>query len=41
MKAMLLAFVAIGVIAFGASYILNERGMSASEKATGNSVRLD
>jgi len=41
MKAMLLAFCAIVVISFGASYVLNTQGISASEQATGNSVRLD
>ncbi|CTQ56400.1 hypothetical protein LP7551_04960 [Roseibium album] len=40
MKAMLLAFVAVGVIAVGASQILNNVGFSSEEQATGASVRL-
>ena len=41
MKPMLLAFFAIVVISFGASWILNGQGLSAQDRATGNSVRLD
>jgi len=41
MKAMLLAFVAIAVIAVGANFGLSQAGFSAQERATGSSVRLD
>jgi hypothetical protein len=40
MKAMLIAFVAIGVIAIGANQILDNVGFSSAEQATGSSVRL-
>ncbi len=41
MKAMLLAFVAIAVIAAGAWFTLNESGFSSSERQSASSVRLD
>lgn len=43
MRAMLLAFVAIAVIAFGSSYVLNnELGFSTAERTSSSaSVRLD
>jgi hypothetical protein len=41
MKTMFLAFVTVGVIAFGADYALNFAGFSAQERSTGSNVRLD
>jgi len=41
MKAMFAALLAIVVISFGANMYLNGPGNSASERATGDSVRLD
>lgn len=41
MKAMLGAFLAIGVIAVGAYFVLNEAGFSTSEQRSGDAVRLD
>lgn len=41
MKAMLIAFVAIAIIAVGSNLILNEAGFSSQERASGPSVRLD
>ena len=41
MKAMLTAFLAIAVIAVGASFALQEAGFSTSEQQTGDAVRLD
>ncbi len=41
MKAMLLAFLAVGVIAVGANAYLSGAGFSAGEQATGSAVRLD
>lgn len=41
MKPMLLAFIAIAVIAFGANYALNNAGFSAADQTSGNAVRLD
>jgi hypothetical protein len=41
MKPMLLAFVAIGVIAFGANMALMEAGFSSGERNAAPSVRLD
>lgn len=41
MKVMLLAFVAVGVIAIGASYALQEIGFSSQDRNAGSSVRLD
>ncbi len=40
MKAMLIAFVAIVVIAVGSSFILGELGFSSAEVNAGSSVRL-
>ncbi|WP_299285570.1 hypothetical protein [uncultured Tateyamaria sp.] len=41
MKAMLLAFVAIGVISVGSYFILGEVGFSSQERGAGAAVRLD
>ena len=42
MRAMLLAFVAIGVISYGAYWALhNEVDFSSAEQTSGSSVRLD
>ncbi|MEL6619911.1 MAG: hypothetical protein AAFP16_13610 [Pseudomonadota bacterium] len=41
MKAMLIAFAAIAVIAVGANVILEQSGFSTQERAAGNAVRLD
>ncbi|WP_317057145.1 hypothetical protein [Roseovarius rhodophyticola] len=41
MKAMYAAFLATAVIAVGAWYTLGEIGFSASDRSTGNAVRLD
>lgn len=41
MKVMLSAFLAIGLIAVGAYYGLNEAGFSSSERQVGDAVRLD
>ncbi len=41
MKTMILAFVAIVVIAFGAQATLDNLGFSTQDRATGPSVRLD
>lgn len=41
MKAMLLAFVAVGVIAAGSNVILRNAGFSSEEATAGPSVRLD
>ncbi len=41
MKAMLTAFLAIAVIAVGASFGLKEAGFSSSERQAGDAVRLD
>ena len=41
MKAMLSAFVAIGIIAVVAFYGLREAGFSTSEQQAGEAVRLD
>lgn len=41
MKAMLIAFVAIAVIAVGSNLILNEAGFSSQDRAAGSAVRLD
>lgn len=41
MKVMLSAFLAIGLIAVGAYYGLNEVGFSSSERQTSDAVRLD
>ncbi len=41
MKAMLVAFVAIAVIAVGSNLILGEAGFSSQDRATGAAVRLD
>lgn len=40
MKAMLIAFVAIAVIAVGANYILGQAGFSSQERTAGSAVRL-
>jgi len=40
MKAMLLAFAAIIVIAFGANQALEHMGFSSADQSTGASVRL-
>ncbi|GFE63024.1 hypothetical protein [Litoreibacter roseus] len=40
MKAMLSAFVAMFVIAFGANFALGELGFSSSEQGSGVNVRL-
>lgn len=41
MKAMLIGFVAIAVIAVGAHYALDEIGFTAAQRTSGDSVRLD
>jgi hypothetical protein len=41
MKAMLVAFVAIIVIAVGSNLILNQVGFSSQDRASGSAVRLD
>ncbi|WP_299149362.1 hypothetical protein [uncultured Tateyamaria sp.] len=41
MKAMLLAFVTLGVVSVGAYLILNEAGFSSQERGSGAAVRLD
>lgn len=41
MKAMMLAFVAIAVIAAGANYGLKQAGFSSEDVNSGSSVRLD
>jgi hypothetical protein len=41
MKAMLVAFVAIAVIAVGSNLILSNAGFSSQDRAAGSSVRLD
>lgn len=41
MKAMLTAFVAIGVISVAAWYGLGQAGFSAAEQGAGSAVRLD
>jgi hypothetical protein len=41
MKAMLIAFVAIAVIAIGSNFILGQAGFSSQDRATGSAVRLD
>ncbi|MES0812183.1 hypothetical protein ABLO27_22030 [Roseibium sp. SCPC15] len=40
MKAMLLAFVAIAVIAIGANQVLEHLGFSSAEQTSSSSVRL-
>lgn len=41
MKAMLTGFAAIILIAIGATFVLDQIGMTAQDQATGNAVRLD
>ena len=41
MREIVLAFAAMGVIAFGSSYGLHQAGFSSQEQTTGNAVRLD
>lgn len=41
MKVMLFAFVAMAVIAFGSSVVLDNAGFSAQEQTSGSAVRLD
>ena len=41
MKAMLVAFLAIAVIAFGSNLILGQVGFSSKDRTAGSSVRLD
>ena len=41
MKAMLLAFVAMIIIAANANFVLQDAGFSAQDAATGSAVRLD
>ncbi len=41
MKAMLLAFAAIALIAVGANFGLQNAGFSAADQTTGSAVRLD
>lgn len=41
MKAMLTGFIAIAVIAVGASFALQNAGFSAEERNSGAAVRLD
>ena len=41
MKAMLIAFVAIAVIAVGSNMILGQAGFSSQDRAAGSAVRLD
>ena len=41
MKSMILAFIAIGVIAYGADYGLHRAGFSAAETTSSPNVRLD
>ncbi len=41
MRAMLLAFLATGVIAVAAWYGLNHAGFSTADQTTSNAVRLD
>ncbi|MEM9576647.1 MAG: hypothetical protein AAF999_06505 [Pseudomonadota bacterium] len=41
MREIFLAFAAMAVISFGASYTLGEMGFSSQERTTGGSVRLD
>ena len=42
MRAFLFALLAVGIIAFGSDYLLNEYGgFSSAEQATGGSVRLN
>ncbi|WP_420862529.1 hypothetical protein [Algirhabdus cladophorae] len=41
MKAMMLAFAAIAVIAVGSNVILGQAGFSSQDRATGPAVRLD
>lgn len=40
MKAMMLAFTAIAVIAVGSYFALNEAGFSAADRTAGDAVRL-
>lgn len=41
MKAMLVAFAAIAVIAVGSDAVLDQVGFSAQERTSGDAVRLD
>lgn len=41
MKAMLTAFAAIAIIAFGSNLVLDNAGFSAAERGSGSAVRLD
>lgn len=41
MKAMLIAFAAIAVIAVGSNLILDQVGFSSQDRAAGPAVRLD
>lgn len=41
MREMILAFIAMGLIAVGASYGLHQAGFSSEDRTSGNSVRLD
>lgn len=41
MREIILAFVAMAVIAVGASFGLHEAGFSSADQTSGNSVRLD
>ena len=41
MKAMLLAFVAIAVVAVGSNLFLKQAGFSSQDRAAGSAVRLD
>lgn len=41
MKAMLFAFTAMIVIAFGADFVLHQAGFSSADQTSGNAVRLD
>lgn len=40
MKAMLIAFVTIAIVAVGANMILKQSGFSSQERASGPAVRL-
>ncbi|KIN70157.1 hypothetical protein Z946_11 [Sulfitobacter noctilucicola] len=41
MKAMIIAFVAVAVIAVGANLILGQVGFSSQDRTAGSAVRLD
>lgn len=41
MKPMILAFVAMAVISYGASFTLHQLGFASDEQTRGNAVRLD